>query len=50
MHILLRYTQALITQMAQTASVQPAPLGGTSSWRAGSLLSLDRLSDNKAWP
>jgi len=46
MHILLRYTQALITQMAQTAvcnrhhSVDQQ----LARWL---LLSLDRLSDNK---
>ena len=29
--LLLRYTQALMTQMTQTACLQPAPFGGTTA-------------------
>jgi len=31
MHLMLRYTQALITQMSQTAGVQPTPLPGPTT-------------------
>jgi CRP-like cAMP-binding protein len=46
MHILLRYTQALITQMAQTAVCNRHHTVDQQLAR-WLLLSLDRLSDNK---
>src|ERR1700721_473906 len=45
-HLMLRYTQALITQMAQTAECNRHPPLDQQLWR-WLLLSLDRLQGNK---